>query len=337
MQILPSAFRWQIQVKKCNDDDDGGGGGLCAVSAGFGSGVHQKAAGLHLYQERVELAGRPHAGEQEEEAGGCWRGDVAHSRNIASSHWCGLPLTLSHSAGGGAEHDGGGWGRRGASAIRGLQVSFLCGAVWLASFSSNGHTDRLLAEAFPSSTSRTRCQKGHLGTLGTPTVERKGQVLRSRRSDFDPDLFIPEQDGALLKETHLTSTGNSRVVLHTQRKHADMSLQKHFQYSLYVCDDILKYIRTSAASNTLVSLFWCSSVTTLTHKLLVVRTRRWRTTLPVSVSVNSPKEMSTSPLSLRPVLSGTSVKPAVIVFYPRIISLFHFSADCRALVLFNTW
>lgn len=92
-------------------------------------------------------------------------------------------------------------------------MSFLCEAVGLARFSSNIHMNRLLAEAYPSSTSQTRCQKGHLGTLGTPTVEGKGQVLRSRRSDFDPDLFIPEQDGAPLKETHPTSTGNSRIVL----------------------------------------------------------------------------------------------------------------------------
>lgn len=43
----------------------------CVISIGFGSGVYQKADGLHLYQERVELVGRPHAGEQEEEARGC--------------------------------------------------------------------------------------------------------------------------------------------------------------------------------------------------------------------------------------------------------------------------
>lgn len=37
-------------------------------SAGVGSGVHQEADGLFLHQERAELAGRPHAREQEEEA-----------------------------------------------------------------------------------------------------------------------------------------------------------------------------------------------------------------------------------------------------------------------------
>lgn len=41
---------------------------VCVNSAGFGSGVYQEANGLFLYQERVELAGRPHAREQEEEA-----------------------------------------------------------------------------------------------------------------------------------------------------------------------------------------------------------------------------------------------------------------------------
>lgn len=40
-------------------------------SAGVGARLHQEADGLCLYQERVELAGRPHAREQEEEAGGC--------------------------------------------------------------------------------------------------------------------------------------------------------------------------------------------------------------------------------------------------------------------------
>lgn len=48
----------------------------CVNSAGVGAGVHQEVNGLLLHQEGAELARRPHARKQEEEAWGRRGGEV---------------------------------------------------------------------------------------------------------------------------------------------------------------------------------------------------------------------------------------------------------------------
>lgn len=100
--------------------------------AGAGSGVYQEADGLHLQQERAELAGRPHAREQEEEAGGRWWGDDTEGWLVHRfTHFVSvlkyidtalLPMSPGGGRRGGAEYRGRG-GRSCASAIRRVQVS----------------------------------------------------------------------------------------------------------------------------------------------------------------------------------------------------------------------
>lgn len=96
--------------------------------AGVGSGVYKEANGLYLHQERAELAGWPHAREQEEEAWGCWRGIVAAHKLCTTE--CTALNSCSHAlklhfilfSGGGAEHTG--RRRSGASAIGRIQVRY---------------------------------------------------------------------------------------------------------------------------------------------------------------------------------------------------------------------
>lgn len=100
--------------------------------AGAGFGVCQEADGLHLQQEGAQLAGWPHAREQEEEAGGRWWGHwKPHAQSIRSLHSSvevrcidtgHLTMSPGRGRGGGAECRGGGRSR--ASAIRRLQVSW---------------------------------------------------------------------------------------------------------------------------------------------------------------------------------------------------------------------
>lgn len=56
-------------------------------AAGAGPGVHQEADGLYLHQAGAELAGRPHAREQEEDSGG-------RRRRGGDTHTNGSSLTI---------------------------------------------------------------------------------------------------------------------------------------------------------------------------------------------------------------------------------------------------
>lgn len=103
----------------------------CVISAGFGFGIYQEANGLHLYQERVKLAGWPHARKQEEETWGCHRGAVAQKGGkthflitvflLVSSIFA--FMNFFHPSGGRAKCRGRRWWSC-ANAVRRVQVSY---------------------------------------------------------------------------------------------------------------------------------------------------------------------------------------------------------------------
>lgn len=158
---------------------------------GAGFGVCQEADGLHLQQERAQLAGWPHAREQEEEAGGRWwghwklNGPTFHSLHLGVevryTDTGDLTLSPGRGRGGGAEYRGG--GRSCASAIRRVQVSQKrrfhknCSSekVFIA---LNSCTTSLSAEGSLSSTSPMKCPRALLETRGTPAAKNPPDNLR---------------------------------------------------------------------------------------------------------------------------------------------------------------
>lgn len=198
---------------------------------------------------------------------------------------------MTHSAGGGgggAEHHGWGW-RSCASAIRRLQVSSSLVTVWLARHAQLASTlmsaHRLLPEEFPSLISRMRWPKVPLGTLGMLTVEGKGQVIRSQRSDFNwgvNKMVMCEQ----------------KLIWHLQ-EFCDLITENTWPWAFHhvaspylLCVCTVKYLHESAASNTLLSFLMHFSCSISQHWY-----RSYWLVIMVVVFVNPPKEMFVSPQS----------------------------------------
>lgn len=157
-----------------------------------------------------------------------------------------------------------------------------------------------------------RWQRVHLGTLGILTVEGKGQLLRSQRSDFNWN----KQDGDLLTETHLTSTGISNSMLQSQRKNGlEVYTMLHPHDICYVFARLNMYINLLLV--TFFSLSWCISVAVFHNtdgEAADCKKWKWRTDASGLVFVNSPKEMfpHSPPFC---VCQWKTVFSGVIIFY----------------------